>query len=447
MEFPPALPHGLEMGPQEVGKVIARAAFGIAVDESAAVQPVNDPVRGNRRVRQGGESGEEILQPHDLGTGSTGCDPAGGPDYAGYAEPSFPGGRLAAAEWARRTAVFALDDPGAIVAGKHDVGVVRQAKPRDLVDDPADMEIQFLDGVAVESAGRSSAEFCGCIQRDMGHVRAEVHEERLVRAAPDEFDGFVGITLRQRRLIGRLFDHPSVAQQDDILGPVVARGRAEVNVESLRRRQKFGFPAVVRVAAQPPFADHCAGIPGRPQDLGKRDLTVVKHRVAALRIAGFGHAYRVAAGHHRRARGAAERLRIHAGQLQPLGGECVYAGRSDVRRAERADIAVTQVVGEYEDDIRRRSGPCARHRQGRKRSADSCLQHCAPGNHGQPRVLEPISTIALNLHYSNKFGRCRQARTTGCAIPGHRRPTIEWACRSAPGNPGHCCLPLHGPLM
>ena len=64
---------------------------------------------------------------------------------------------------------------------------------------------------------------------------------------------------------------------------------------------------------------------------------------------------RIAPGHERRARGRASRLHQVLRQPQPLAGELVDArGRHapDLARAIGADVAVADVVGQHDDDVR-----------------------------------------------------------------------------------------------
>ena len=60
------------------------------------------------------------------------------------------------------------------------------------------------------------------------------------------------------------------------------------------------------------------------------------------------------AGHEHAARRSADVVaRVVLGEFQTLGGETIKVGRPDNLLAERADVAVAEIVGEDEDDVRR----------------------------------------------------------------------------------------------
>ena len=225
-------------------------------------------------------------------------------------------------------------------------------------------------------------------QRDVRQRVREVEEERPVLVGVDEADRFVGVAPGQRAVIDRPLDHLAVAHQRHV--PVlrlriVVRRRSAVPLS-----RGDGHPHVVRVRQPEPRVEalrigrnggrwprcHLPTIAGRVaprlQQLGDRDLVerqalrgvVAKHlRRAAAGDAVHAAADRQAAGEQRRPARRAHRLDVEAGPLLPLGGHRVEPRRADVRAAERAEVAVAQVVGEDDDDVRRGRGrlcACAR---------------------------------------------------------------------------------------
>ena len=118
--------------------------------------------------------------------------------------------------------------------------------------------------------------------------------------------------------------------------------------------------------AEVPLADHAGRVAARLQQLGERDLVerqalgraVAQHlRRRAAGDAVHAAADRQPAGQQRRPARRAHRLDVEAGPLLPRRRHRVEARRAVVRAAEGAEIAVAQVVGEDDDDVRRRAPP------------------------------------------------------------------------------------------
>ena len=67
----------------------------------------------------------------------------------------------------------------------------------------------------------------------------------------------------------------------------------------------------------------------------------------------------VAAGHERRARRGADRLRdVEAGEARSLGRQAIEIRRLECLCAKAADVAVALIVGEDEDDVGGRGAAC-----------------------------------------------------------------------------------------
>ena len=119
-----------------------------------------------------------------------------------------------------------------------------------------------------------------------------------------------------------------------------------------------------RQVAEVPLADHAGGVAARLEQLGDRDLVGRQALGARCRAAPSAPrppatpympaADRQAAGQERRPARRAHRLHVEAGPLLPRRRHGVEPRRADVRAAEGAEIAVAEVVGEDDDDVRRR---------------------------------------------------------------------------------------------
>ena len=191
-----------------------------------------------------------------------------------------------------------------------------------------------------------------------------------------------GLLGHQRLLLA----HPADGAIGHVLGEVVAllgRGRRFDRREALVERRvvlaHLAADEAVEVLEAPaagrPGAEraHGRGLPGRDlvalAELGRRvpvhlqrerqrRLGVREQRVVARRGRGDlgdrAHPDRVvvAAGQHRLTRGRAQRARVEAGELQPVGRQ-LLGDRRLARPAERARRAEAHVVEEDDEDVRR----------------------------------------------------------------------------------------------
>ena len=130
----------------------------------------------------------------------------------------------------------------------------------------------------------------------------------------------------------------------------------EAVVERVMLRQVVGPDAEV------PLADDAGGVAGRLKrfgegDLGGRQATGGNGAQDAELVVGHAGADRVATGHER---GAAGRADFGGGvelrEAQAFGGHAIQVRRLDGRVAVAAEIPVTEVVGQDDDDVRFRGG-------------------------------------------------------------------------------------------
>ncbi len=191
----------------------------------------------------------------------------------------------------------------------------------------------------------------------------------------------LGVAPRQRAVIDGPFDHRLVAHQGDVpvfrLGIVVGGGvpaaiardghlhvvrvgQAEPRVEAVAHRQELGE------LSQVPLADDAGGVAARLQQLGERDLLgrQSRRRIGAedagrFRAVAAEHAvaHRQPAGEQRGPAGRAHRLDVERRPLLALCGHAIEPRRADGGRAEGAEVAVAEVVGEDDDEVGRR-GAC-----------------------------------------------------------------------------------------
>ena len=134
---------------------------------------------------------------------------------------------------------------------------------------------------------------------------------------------------------------------------IVRRHQPKVGVEALFRRQ------IVRQMAQMPFADHRGRITLGLEDFGNGDFRRWKPAQRSLAENPWPRchcpaAHRMPARHQRRAAGRADRgSTIETRPALALGRHSVKMRRRDGRVSVTAQIAVPQIVGEDDDNIRR----------------------------------------------------------------------------------------------
>ena len=194
-------------------------------------------------------------------------------------------------------------------------------------------------------------------------------------------------------MVDRLFDDVAVAHQRHVpvLGLRIVVGRALESIVARRRHAHVvrigqtepGVEALVHreelaELSEMPLADDRRRVSAGLQHFGDGDLVrrqtlrgiVAEHfrcrtRCHAVRAASNGQA----SGQKRRAARRAHRLHVEVRPLLTVGGHAIEARRSDVRAAERSKIAVPEIVGEDDHDVRRR-GRLRRQRHRRNRAGE-----------------------------------------------------------------------------
>jgi hypothetical protein len=157
--------------------------------------------------------------------------------------------------------------------------------------------------------------------------------------------------------IGRV-EPDDAAVLDVDAGHAVARGRDEermVEADLAGPGPDLAVPVDLAPAqAEMPFADDARRVARRLQHRGERRPAGLDDQVGvagedARALAPPG----VFAGEERVARGRARRRRrVGVGEAQAPGGQGVDRGRPDLGRAVAADVAVAEIVGVDEDDVR-----------------------------------------------------------------------------------------------
>lgn len=100
------------------------------------------------------------------------------------------------------------------------------------VEDLPDAPVEFLDHISVDARAACPFERRRRKQRHMRKRVSEVQEELFVFLLTDGLHRLFGVTLRERRLIGRSFDDFAIANQRHI--PAVC-GRSGQTRRSLRQ--------------------------------------------------------------------------------------------------------------------------------------------------------------------------------------------------------------------
>ena len=221
----------------------------------------------------------------------------------------------------------------------------------------ANARIQFGDHVAVQTGAAFLVVLLRRRQRLVRHGVGEVEEEWLVLVPLDEFQRPIGVALRERRLHDRILD--DLFAIDQLHGPhVVAVQNAEVLIEAAAN----GIELLLGVAEMP-LADHAGGIAGAVKELGQRDFRRRQSQlgVLAAEIGGgvrrHAAAKRIATRHQRSARRCAERRRrIELREPRAFRGHPVEIRRLELRMPKARQVAVTEVVGQQDDDVGRMVG-------------------------------------------------------------------------------------------
>ena len=287
-----------------------------------------------------------------------------------------------------------------VVAGEDDERVARQAVLLEAVDGAADVAVHaphhggevllLLRPVLAGKralVGHLHAVVAGLVVGVGNRVR-QVEEERAFLRAVDERQRllrkevvtvlfplagdahaagvFVGDNVRQR--------HPlAVSPQER--GPVVV-GVALVGVPEEVVEPLFPGGTGGVVVAQAPLADTGGGIAGRLEEFGHGHAIGFE----PLALPHRGGVTDVQARHQREPRrGAHGRASVMLREADALGSQAVEAGRLQALLAVAAEVAVAEVVGQDEDDVRFACGPGSGGRSGGRIRGQGCCHRGAGG--------------------------------------------------------------------
>ncbi len=165
-----------------------------------------------------------------------------------------------------------------------------------------------------------------------------------------------------------------VAQRHAGLVAEEERGVVVVGVALVEVAEEGVEAHAVRVAggarlAQAPLAEEGRRVARVLEEVGERALALAQgldREGPAAGVAPHAGVAGVAPGHEHGARGRADRRAgVEVGEAQALGGQPVEVRRANELLAVGADVAVAEVVGEDEDDVRPRRGS-REHRRGRQ---------------------------------------------------------------------------------
>ena len=102
---------------------------------------------------------------------------------------------------------------------------------------------------------------------------------------------------------------------------------------------------------QMPFTDNPGRITRLLEQFGDRDFILVQNGMDLLDVASLCDSHRIATGHQCRPRWPTNRLSVEARELHTLPRHRIKPRSADVGRSETADVLVTLVVGENDDEI------------------------------------------------------------------------------------------------
>ena len=296
------------------------------------------------------------------------------PRDAGNAHAAFPGAAFALAQKARAAAGLAHQRPWAVVAAEDDQRVLREAVFTQRVEHAADAPVEFLDDIAIKPAAAFVFERGRRKQRRVRESVREIEEERLRLVRGDEFHRFLGVAACQRGLICGLFDEfeAPIERRVPILGFLIGEGVRELRIARVRvhvvrvRQAEVEVEAVIlrmmgRIEAphaEMPFSDETGAVAFALQKLCEGDFIVGKPAARkttqhARLVMAHAVANRVPTRHERRAARCADFCRrVELREPHALRRHAIEMRRADGGMPVAAQIAVTEVIGVNDDDVR-----------------------------------------------------------------------------------------------
>ena len=258
--------------------VVSGDGIGLADEQGADVAPVDEAIGRDFHARESGERRIPVHGMHDVrGLVAAADADARPPGDAGDADPTLPSGDL----MALNRLLFSASRSAAVVGGIDDDGFIFNAEFLEGVDDPADVMIELLDGIAVFAQSGASFESFADPKRIVQHGVRQIDEKRLLRhgmlvagVITDEGDRLVGIKVGEFVGIGRTLDDFAIAYEWNSalvfempdLDRIEIVEQAEVVIEALLARQER------LVKAEVPLADAGGGVAIGLQEFGEGEL-------------------------------------------------------------------------------------------------------------------------------------------------------------------------------
>lgn len=254
------------------------------------------------------------------------------------------------------------DQPGPVVRGEHDQGVSFEAVGGQRFQDLADGFVDFLDDVSVEAPLAPAGECVAREKRRVRHVVRDIEEKGPVPLSMYEVDRAFGIASGEQALVRVDFDDVISLQETNsglAEAALFERRASGAHVVGALRAKEF-VEAVLEgeggmVMAQMPLAKDCGGVAPFAQNFGQQFFIGVD-AVGCIGAddGGDADALRITTGEQRGARRGADRRRdVEIGEAHSLARQPVEMGRLKAFGSLSADVGVSLVVGEDDDNVGR----------------------------------------------------------------------------------------------
>ena len=282
-------------------------------------------------------------------------DAVGNPPWpAGNAwnpHPALPGCRLAAAKNPGAAARIFRVERRAVVAREYGQRVLVEPVIFQAVENLSDAPVDLFHRIPVSAVVRGAAETRRGGDRNMRHAVWQIEQERPLAVFADELHRLFRVPPGERGLFHWRFDHfviPIQPQRRDVhhLHVVAVEQPVEI-VESVLVRP------VLRKVSQVPFADAGGLVASRFHCLRKRDFrTGDAKMLSRYQHPNKSGTHGISAGKQCRTRRSACRHGVEFGEPRAFVGHAVQA-RSRIRPvAVTTQVAVAQVVGKQNHEIR-----------------------------------------------------------------------------------------------
>ncbi len=212
-QLPIPFADALEAAVFGVVKELVAHGLGVALQQRGDIHAVNGAAGGKRRAGEGGDGGEQVDGGGERITHRARRNASGCPHDAGHALTALEGADFAVAQRTGGAAVVLEAEPGAVVGGENDIGVIREFQLAQQVEDATHLGVEVLDGVDVGAFGIGVADVVGHIERDVRHRIGQVEEERALLVFLDEGDAAIRAAAGDGALVHREFDDLLVLHQ------------------------------------------------------------------------------------------------------------------------------------------------------------------------------------------------------------------------------------------